>query len=53
MPSFSGRNDGAYREHCRRLAEAQVAAKFPNLPKDSSGWARAVQNRYRRILRTH
>lgn len=33
----------------RKLAIAQVASKFPNLMKNSSGWERAVQNRLKRI----
>jgi hypothetical protein len=33
----------------RKLAERQVAEKFPNLLHGSSGWYRAVENRRRRL----
>ena len=32
----------------RKIAEAAVRAKFPNIIEGSSGWTRAVANRYRR-----
>lgn len=33
----------------RREAEKQVRAKFPALIEGSSGWDRAVQNRFKRL----
>lgn len=43
--------DSGDRGALRRLAIQQVAEKFPDLPKDSSGWYRAVANRYKRLAR--
>ncbi len=53
MPEYSGCYNGQYRRHCREVAIAQVRAKFPDMPVGSSGWHRAVENRYKRLLRTH
>ncbi len=36
----------------RLQAIAEVQAKFPDLPKDSSGWWRAVENRYKRLAKS-
>lgn len=49
MPSnYCG--DKSYIAKARQLAERQVAEKFPDLPKGSGGWYRAVQNRFKRIV---
>lgn len=38
------------RQVARAKAEQQVREKFPNLLEGSSGWCRAVNNRYSRLL---
>ena len=49
MPSsYCGSNNHAA---IRKLAEKQVKEKFPDLQRESSGWYRAVDNRYRRLLK--
>lgn len=35
----------------KRQAIEEVKAKFPDLQKDSSGWYRAVENRFKRLCR--
>ena len=35
----------------RRLAEQQVADKFPDLPRGTDGWYRAVANRHKRLCK--
>ena len=45
---------GTYRSNTpslRQLAIQQVSEKFPDLPKESSGWYRAVENRFKRLAR--
>lgn len=45
-----GADTSLAKQRARRLAESQVRAKFPDLAAGSSGWYRAVENRYRRII---
>jgi|694.fasta_scaffold00571_7 hypothetical protein len=45
MPIF-GYSNGT---NLRELARRQVRAKFPDLREGTSGWYRAVENRYRRL----
>lgn len=46
MPGYC--DDTAYRIARRRLAVAQVRAKFPRLIEGSTGWHRALENRLNR-----
>lgn len=37
----------------RQIAIQQVKAKFPDLATGSSGWYRAVDNRFKRLCKWH
>lgn len=43
--------DSSNRNRLRKLAEQQVAEKFPDLPKGTDGWYRAVANRHKRLCK--
>lgn len=45
-----GAERGRIASRCWDKARAEVLAKFPGIVIDSSGWHRALQGRYRRIL---
>ncbi|MEY2654421.1 MAG: hypothetical protein RLZZ524_1449 [Pseudomonadota bacterium] len=49
MPCFGGYDYGRSRNAHRHLAHQQVLAKFPGIIVGSSGYARAIANRMRRM----
>lgn len=48
MPSDYYGGGADLKRRAMDLAKRQVRAKFPNLAENTSGWNRAVENRYRR-----
>lgn len=50
MPTNYAGDYSKVRQEARKLAIIQVRAKFPSIIEGSSGWHRAVENRYLRIL---
>ncbi len=50
MPCYGGWDYSKKRQAALKLAREQVRAKFPDLQEKSSGWERAVHNRYLRNL---
>lgn len=50
MPTNYTYDYSKHRQNAMKLAKAQVRAKFPDLQEKSSGWERAVHNRYLRNL---
>ena len=51
MFSFCYSDDPLRKQRARQLAIQQVQDKFPHLPVNSSGWLRAVENRFKRNCR--
>lgn len=47
MPGSFGYSNNNFR--AMDIAKRQVRTKFPNLQEGSSGWYRAVENRFKRI----
>jgi len=49
MPVFG--QYGPDKSELYRLAQQQVAKKFPRLTKNTPGWHRAVENRFKRLYK--